>query len=242
MRYAIISDIHGNLAALEKVLKFIELKKCDKVVCLGDIVGYGPYPNECITIVKNSCDFCLMGNHDHAALGLTGIAYFNTFAKQAIMWTRKRLSDESKEFLAGLPFQKTENDILFVHATPCEPAEWDYVLSSADAKENFYCLKESVCFIGHSHVPLIFSLGLNNEIAVTRDSTKILYEGKRYIINVGSVGQPRDGESRAAFVIFETDTHTHQLIRLEYDIQATQKAMMAFDLPLFLVKRLARGQ
>ena len=130
MRYAIISDIHGNLAALEKVLERIDREKCDKIVCLGDIVGYGPFPNECVALVKKNCDFCLIGNHDHAALDLTDTAYFNTFAKIAIMWTRKALSKKSKEFLAGLPLQKSENDTLFVHATPCEPIEWEYVLSS----------------------------------------------------------------------------------------------------------------
>jgi len=242
MRYAIISDIHGNLAALEKVLKRIELEKCDKIICLGDVVGYGPFPNECVALVKNSCDFCLMGNHDHAALGLTDTKYFNTFAKMAIMWTRKALFDESREFLSGLPFQKSENDILFVHATPCEPVEWDYVLSSIDAMQNFHCFKEPVCFVGHSHVPVIFSLEENNAVTLSRDRTKTLQERRRYIINVGSVGQPRDGNSRSAFVFFDTETHIHQLERLEYDIHATQRAMLGFDLPFFLVERLAHGQ
>jgi len=242
MRYAIISDIHGNLAALEKVLERIDREKCDKVVCLGDIVGYGPFPNECVALVKKSCDFCLMGNHDHAALGLTDTAYFNTFAKTAIMWTRKTLSNESKEFLAGLPLQKSENDILFVHATPCEPVEWKYVLSSFDASQNFHCFNESVCFIGHSHVPVVFSLGKDKEILISREESTKLIQDNRYIINVGSVGQPRDGDPRSAFVFFDTDTLTLQLVRVEYDIHTTQRAMLAFDLPLFLVERLARGQ
>ncbi|NIA29801.1 MAG: metallophosphoesterase [Actinobacteria bacterium] len=242
MRYAIISDIHGNLAALEKVLERIDREKCDKIVCLGDIVGYGPFPNECVALVKKNCDFCLIGNHDHAALDLTDTAYFNTFAKIAIMWTRKALSKKSKEFLAGLPLQKSENDTLFVHATPCEPIEWEYVLSSFDAMQNFYCFNEPVCFIGHSHVPVVFSLGENKEISISRKESTELVQNSRYIINVGSVGQPRDGESKSAFVLFDTDTQTHQLVRVEYDIHATQRAMLKFDLPLFLVERLAHGQ
>lgn len=242
MRYAIISDIHGNLAALEKVLEQIEKEKCDKIVCLGDIVGYGPYPNECVSLIKKNCEFCLMGNHDHAALGLTDTTYFNSFAKTAIVWTRKVLSDESKEFLADLPMQKSENDILFVHATPCEPVEWDYVLSSIDAMQNFQCFREPVCFVGHSHVPIIFSHHGNYEITACRDQTKNLSKASRYIINVGSVGQPRDGDPKSAFVFFDTDTFAYQLVRIEYDIQTTQRAMLAFELPLFLVERLAHGK
>ena len=242
MRYAIISDIHGNLAALDRVLQHIESDECDRIICLGDIVGYGPFPNECIDLVRQQCDIVLMGNHDHAAIGRTDTTYFNIYAKMAIDWTSAVLTPRSIDFLQGLDFRYSESDALFVHATPCEPEAWDYILSPFEALRNFECFAERVAFIGHSHVPVIFSLQGERDIDARRASNLVLKEDRRYIINVGSVGQPRDGNPKAAFAIYDDQSRELEMIRVEYDITATQKAMMDMDLPFFLVERLSHGQ
>ena len=242
MRYAIISDIHGNLAALDAVLKRIRQENCDKVVCLGDIVGYGPYPNECIEVVRHQCHYTIMGNHDHAAIGHTSTSYFNIYAKMAIEWTSTELLPSSREFLENLEFQRSENDILFVHATPIDPEEWNYILSIYEANSNFKEFEEKVSFVGHSHVPMVFELNSGNRTKAKKDTQFKFEDGSRYIINVGSVGQPRDGNPMSSFGIYNSDTNEYQNVRQEYDIFKTQKAMMDRDLPYFLVERLSRGQ
>lgn len=242
MRYGIISDIHGNLLALEKVLERGRSEGCDKFICLGDIVGYGPFPNECVELVKNNCDIVLMGNHDHAAIGHTSTSYFNIYAKMAIEWTATELTPSTRLFLEGLPFRHEERDISFMHSTPVKPEEWNYVLNLSEAEYNLKRSESKMCFIGHSHVAVIFVQRFDGKIRAFRDGIVDIAPDSRYIINVGSVGQPRDGNPAASFGIYDTESARYQLIRQEYDVSKTQQAMMERDLPYFLVERLSRGQ
>ncbi|MBN1482198.1 metallophosphoesterase family protein [candidate division KSB1 bacterium] len=242
MTYAIISDIHANLAALQHVLERIQDFNCDRLVCLGDIVGYGPFPNECCEIIQEKADICIIGNHDHAAIGRTSTEYFNKYAKSALGWTTKKLSAKNKRYLQERPAQVSENDLLFVHAAPIEPLNWNYILSLYDADDNFRSFNEKVCFIGHSHVPAIISYE-DGEFPVYEQGPQVkLYNGFRYIINVGSVGQPRDKNPDACFGIYDTASSVFQLERVSYNIQDTQNAMQKKGLPIFLIERLALGR
>lgn len=242
MKYAIISDIHGNLAALQQVHQHIEQQGYDRIVCLGDIVGYGPFPNECCNVVQDIADVTIIGNHDHAALGLTATSYFNKYAAAAIQWTADELNDSSRLFLQGLPFQAEENNLLFVHASPVEPKEWNYVLSLYDAIDNFRAFSQHLCFIGHSHVPAIYSYE-DGEFPTNEPPDRLqVLDVFRYIINVGSVGQPRDRNPHACYGMYDSEARTFTLHRVDYDIAATQTAMRERGLPDFLIDRLQLGR
>ena len=242
MRSAIISDIHSNLSALKAVLDRISQENCDQIMCLGDIVGYGPYPNECIELVKQHCSICIMGNHDHAVLGETSTESFNIYAKMSIDWTIAELPSTGKDYLKNLPFTAVQDNILYVHATPCEPESWNYLLSTYDALDNLKCFDQQICFVGHSHVPVIFEQQAPGNCKILHGNSATLSTKNRYVINVGSVGQPRDGNPHAAFGLYDSEKNEYELLRQEYKVTETQRAMMDRDLPYFLVDRLSRGQ
>lgn len=242
MNYAIISDIHGNLEALQSVLKDIEGKKVDSILCLGDVVGYGPNPNECVKLIKEKADIILAGNHDHAPLGKIDISYFNPWARSAIEWTREELTDESREFLLSLPLKTEVDGFTIVHATPYNPQEWNYIITIGDAIKNFPEFKDQICFIGHSHVPMGISLSQSDDCRVLKDNPLKLNEKLRYIINIGSVGQPRDGNPQAAFGIYDNSKMEYMLCRIDYDITETQRKINESELPPFLAERLEVGQ
>ncbi len=242
MKYAIISDIHANLAALQKVLQRIDECECDKIVCLGDIVGYGPFPNECCDIIQQKADICVVGNHDHAAIGRTSTEYFNKFAKSAMWWTIDELTAEHKAFLKSLPENAEENDLLFVHAAPIEPLSWNYILSLYDAEDNFHAFDLKACFIGHSHKPVVYSYE-DGEFPSNEPGPRLkLFDGFRYIVNVGSVGQPRDNNPQPCFGIYDTTSGLFQFERVVYDVRETQAAMEEKKLPTFLIERLTLGR
>ncbi len=242
MKYAIISDIHSNLAALEQVLEYIHNEKCDSTICLGDIVGYGPHPNECIQLVRDYTDIVIAGNHDYAAAGLTNMDYFNVYAKKAMDWTIANLKDEYMEYLRSLPLAAEIDQAHLVHAAPMSPEKWGYIFTPYQAQLNFEHFSERCCFIGHSHLPIIFQNNDNEEPVTIYDTKLELEKDKRYIINVGSVGQPRDHQPTAAFGILDTDNAFFHIVRVEYDVYTTQKAMMARDFPEFLIERLKHGR
>lgn len=242
MNYAIISDIHGNLAALQRVLARINELECDRIICLGDVVGYGPFPNECCDIIQKHANICIIGNHDHAAVGATSTEYFNKFAKSALFWTSHELTPDNKNFLKALPEIASEEDLLFVHASPVEPLQWNYILSLYDAEDNFKAFEQQSCFIGHSHVPVIFSYE-DGEFPTCEPGPQIkLYDGFRYIINVGSVGQPRDKNPKASFGVYDSESKRFRFERVSYNVQETQEAMREKNLPDFLIERLALGR
>lgn len=236
MRIAIISDVHANLEALEKTVELIEPLHVDNIVCLGDVVGYGANPNECTSIVRQKTSHVLLGNHDQAACDLAGIQYFNPHARAAAEWTYEQLAQEHKEFLRGLPYTLELGGLFFVHASPYEPEAWHYILSPEEARDNLDHFRQPVCFVGHSHVALIFG----SDHSTTPGRT--IQRGVKYIINVGSVGQPRDGDWRLSFGVFDTQKWTYQNIRSEYDVQSASQKIMKSGLPRVLAERLFLGR
>jgi predicted phosphodiesterase len=240
MPYAVISDVHGNLEALEAVLHDIRRRKTGGIIFLGDAVGYGPNPNECVEVLKENCRIVLAGNHDRATLGLTDIEYFNEYAKQAILWTREVLTDKNRKYLETLPVSKKmrKENILFVHSTPKEPESWHYLLTLWDAEINFHYFDEQVCILGHSHLPFVIERLPSGEM-VTHKTKAALGESERYIINAGSVGQPRDHDPRACYLLI--DKRQAEFVRIDYAKEKTQRKMHEAGLPLPLIERLASG-
>ncbi len=240
MSYAIISDVHGNLEALRAVLNDIEKRTTDPILFLGDAVGYGANPNECIEMLKKRCKVMLAGNHDRAAIGLTDIEHFNAYAKAAILWTRQVLTDRNRAYLGKLAVSRKmrKENVLFVHSTPKEPEEWHYLLTLWDAEINFHYFRERICVLGHSHLPFVIERLPSGEM-ITHKTGAALGEGERYIINAGSVGQPRDRDPRACYLLLEKDRA--EFVRVEYDREEAQRKMHEAGLPLPLIERLSRG-
>jgi len=236
MKIAILSDIHGNLEALTEALTYVDENNISEIYCLGDIVGYGPNPNECIELITKRCQRIVIGNHDHAAIGLTSTEYFNDFAKIATAWTSNVLTEQNKEFLSSLDFTYQTDDYLLVHATPSQPALWHYILSEVDAQHEFRHFEQRLCFIGHSHFPIVF-----HKQGYTREEKLKLAKRNKYIINVGSIGQPRDGNPRTCFCVYNQDTNKLEYIRLEYDMAKTREKIVKAGLPVFLADRLIKG-
>lgn len=239
-RIAVFSDIHGNLQALQAVLKAIENEDVDKSFCCGDIVGYGGNPNECVEIIRNLGCPVVVGNHDYAALELTSIDYFNDVARAAIMWTAKVLTEENAQFLKSLPFTFTDNDCYFVHASPRMPEDWNYIITMGEAELNFHYFDQKFCFIGHSHQPFIVEQK-GSQLNCPRSPVFKVNDNARYLINVGSVGQPRDRDPRACYTIFDLEKNLIEIKRIEYDVAGAQRAILDNNLPRELAERLAYG-
>ncbi len=232
MTYAIISDIHANLEALQTALEIIDEQHIDEIICLGDIVGYGASPNECVELVRSHCPIVVLGNHDAAAIEPALANGFNVIARKAIQWTAAQLTDSNRAFLSSLPLTVRKEDILFVHASPDRPGEWSYIVDPADAREVIGYFDERLCFIGHTHIPGIFSrLG----------RVKTVDRFDQYLVNVGSVGQPRDGNPMLAFGIFDAAAWEYCLIRSNYDIETASGKIYAAGLPEELGIRLMCG-
>ncbi|MFC2005838.1 metallophosphoesterase family protein [Chloroflexota bacterium] len=243
MRYAIIGDIHANLAAFTAVLNDIKrLGKVEKVWCLGDVVGYGPDPHECIKLLRQTNHVCVAGNHDWAAIGKIDTSEFNPDAAAACHWTAQQLSSEDIEYLGGLLLVVEEGEFTLVHGSPREPI-WEYIVSTSVAQENFAYFRSQFCLVGHSHVPLVFSYSGSGACSSSQFPTnvKLTLGRNRLIINPGGVGQPRDGDPRASYAIYDSETRLIRLYRVPYDTRSTQDRMMAHGLPIRLVARLSRG-
>lgn len=243
MRYAVFSDVHGNLEALQAVLDEIKRLRYDRLVFLGDIVGYGANPNEVIEIVKSIVDrpLTLAGNHDYAAAGLTDITYFNPSAREAILWTEECLTEKNMEYLRGLKVNLTYEGLTFVHSSPKEPDKWHYIINISDAVENFNFFDTKICFIGHSHVPMIMEKDGDGDITIYKGE-KRLNRGCRYIINTGSVGQPRDRDPRSSFAVYDSETETIEIKRVSYNIDRAQEKILEEGLPVQLANRLSYGR
>ncbi|MBU1882296.1 metallophosphatase family protein [bacterium] len=232
MKLALISDIHSNIEALTTALKSIAKQKVDRIACLGDVVGYGANPSDCLKLVREHADWIIMGNHDAAAVGIESLNFYNDYARQAALWTRNILTEEETEFLKTLPMEIDEADLHFVHSTPRSPKSWNYIFSLYDVTFEFSAVKGHTCFVGHSHVP-----GYYHE-----KDAKLGNQGKdRRIINVGSVGQPRDRDPRLCYAVFDSETRELQLVREEYDIKAAAHKIRKAGLPGFLAERLEHG-
>jgi len=241
MRLGIVSDIHGNLEALDAVLADLAKQSCDRVVCLGDFVGYGASPNECIERLRPLISGAVIGNHDAAAIGKLRLTYFNVDAAEAARWTDAQLTPEHRAYLLALPYRIQEEGALLVHASPTEPDGWHYVLSTADAGEEMKAYDDPVCFIGHSHVAGTFERS-DTGLRYTRDSQMNLAPDRKYLVNVGSVGQPRDGDPRAAWVVWDRESGRLEHRRVGYDIEAAGRRIVSAGLPQFLADRLQWGE
>lgn len=264
-RVLVISDIHANLAALETVLSDAE-GRYDTIWCLGDVVGYGPKPNECVEIIRERAELCVMGNHDWAVLDKPGINVddFNPQARHAVLWTRHQLREENRRYLDQLPFTPVNPtgapDILITHASPREPV-WEYILTPSVALENFSAFDDMICLVGHTHKPAIYrwhffesfaegseahdlqGMATVDYLQPPADSSLYLDVSPthRLILNPGSVGQPRDNDARAAYAILDLDAMTFTHVRVPYPVELTQSQMRAAKLPKRLVDRLSFG-
>lgn len=241
MKSLVISDIHANLTAFETVLE--DAGDVDAVWVLGDLVGYGPDPNECIELVKSFPNLvCLLGNHDSATLGNINDIAFNPMARQAIRWTRKNITPDNLEYLRQLPESVRLGEITFAHGSPREPV-WEYLLDTRNATENFNYFSTPYCFVGHTHLPTMYLLHNNDFHAklIEPEKDRLIQLQPRAIINPGSVGQPRDRDPRAAYAVFYQDDMTIEFRRVPYDIQAVQKRMRQADLPDRHIERLVDG-
>ncbi len=243
MRYAIIADIHANLAAFSTVLADIEHKGgVDEIWCLGDIVGYGPDPHQCIELLRSFNHVCVAGNHDLAAIGKLDTSYFNPLAATACQWTATQLDAEDIKYLGSLPTMVEKGDFLLVHGSPMEPM-FEYVISTGIAARSFAHFRSSFCLVGHSHIPAVFKEEGSSCLPV-QFSTGIglVLRESRMIINSGGVGQPRDGDPQTSYAVYDNQSRVIRLYRLPYDVKVTQDKMMRVGLPVPLATRLKEGR
>jgi predicted phosphodiesterase len=244
MRLAILSDIHSNLPALEAVLASVEEHAPDAVWCLADVVGYGARPDECCAIVAERCDVGLAGNHDLGVLGEIDISSFSPAAAEAAEWTREHMGSDAREYLAALPAAREDGDVAIYHASPRDHV-WEYVLWPEQAAECMRIQAQRVSLVGHSHVALCFREDPGADGAqgtqVPGGATLAVGEG-RWLLNPGSVGQPRDGDPRAAWMLLDTEAWTAEYVRVDYDVEAAGQAILDAGLPEQLARRLAAGQ
>jgi predicted phosphodiesterase len=243
MRVLVISDIHGNLTALEAVLAEAG-SAVDAVWCLGDLVGYGPDPNECIERVRGLPELqCLVGNHDKAALGEIDLNAFNADARFAVRWTQEALTPESHAYLEGLPETLELGKFTLVHGSPRQPV-WEYILDRATATQNFPYFATPYCLVGHTHSQVVFTQFSETELSEEkrpRPGERLHLNRTRRILNPGSVGQPRDSNPAAAYALIDMEAAMWEARRVEYDVTDTQARMQAQDFPERLVVRLAHG-
>ena len=240
MRFAIFSDLHANLEALEAVLQDARAKDCTHYVCLGDLVGYNANPHDCVEIVRAMECPVVKGNHDEQACLTESTRDFNDLAERAINWTRENLSAEDKTWLAELRMTRQVRDFTIVHATLDTPHEWGYVFNNLDAVASFTYQHTTVCFFGHTHVAGAFVR--DDGVKRIKVEQLMIEPGKKYFINTGSVGQPRDGDPRAAYCIYHTDREVVEQRRVRYDLPAAQKKIIAAGLPRLLAERLELGR
>jgi predicted phosphodiesterase len=240
MRFAIFSDIHANLEALEAVLADARDNKCTDFVCLGDVVGYNANPHECVERIREMDCPIVKGNHDEQASLVESSRDFNEMAEAAIQWTRDNLSDADKEWLRALKLQRQVRDFTIVHATLDTPEQWGYVFNNLDAAASFTYQHTSVCFFGHTHVPMAFVR--DDGVQRHRIEKLRIDPGKKYFINTGSVGQPRDGDWHAAYCIYHIDGAVVEQRRVKYDFATAQKKIIDAGLPRLLAERLAIGR
>jgi predicted phosphodiesterase len=240
VRIAVLSDVHGNLPALEAVLE--ALRPYDAVWQLGDVVGYGPQPDEVVALLESENAIGVRGNHDSAAIGDLDTDAFNDDAKFAVEWTAERIKPATRQWLAALPLRTVDKPFTLVHGSPRDPT-WEYVYSAAIAKANLAAFDTQHCLVGHTHVPLVFRerKGGGVETVTAKEGAAMRLDGARMIVNPGSVGQPRDGDPRACGMILDTAAQTVEWHRVEYPIEKVQTLMTAARLPRRLIARLQFG-
>jgi len=239
VRVAVISDIHGNLEALEAVLNGCDKAGVDDIYCLGDVVGYGADPVVCLALVRERAVFVCAGNHDWAAAGRIDTTGFNSTAAQAAKWTGDQLSAEDKLWLRDLELTQRRGDVLFVHGSSHEPADFHYVFGASDASHALSCTDARIVFVGHSHRAFIYQQ--NGKGVDARDGVDVCMTDGRCLVNVGSVGQPRDRDPRASFCVWDLEEGTLHLARAPYDVSLAQQKIIRAGLPESLANRLGSG-
>ncbi len=242
MRLALISDIHGNLEALESVLGDIEKHGVDRIHCLGDVVGYGCDPVACLNLVEEHCAIKLMGNHEYAAIGVLPPEAMNSPARRSILWTQTQLGDREISMIADFEMQAEDADCCLVHASPYQPDEWFYILSEYEAEQAFEHFSQRLAFHGHTHLPMIFCQSPDGTVRTIVGHDFDPDEESRYLVNIGSVGQPRDNDPRASYVIYDSQEKSITYRRVEYDVPAAQAKMRLANLPHMLIERLGVGK
>ncbi|MCP9484960.1 MAG: metallophosphatase family protein [Gaiellaceae bacterium MAG52_C11] len=243
MRIAVISDIHANLHALEAVLAAIDTERADELWCLGDLVGYGPKPNECVALVRERASTCLVGNHDLAVLEQLELELFTDEAAAAAAWSRGVLEPDAAAFLGSLAPAGRREGVALAHGSPRDPV-WEYVLSAAAGEAALAATAEPLVLVGHSHVALALGSAEDGVVAggkAPAGTAVALGAGRRHVLNPGSVGQPRDGDPRAAWIVIDGDSGWATFCRTDYPIESTQSEMRALPLPEVLAERLAHG-
>jgi predicted phosphodiesterase len=240
MRFAILSDLHANLEATEAVLADARERGCTHYVCLGDVVGYNANPHECVEIVQKLDCPVVKGNHDEQAALSESSRDFNALAEMAINWTRAQLTEQDKQWLRDLRFSSRVHDFTIVHATLNTPEQWDYVFNTLDAAASFTYQHTTVCFFGHTHVAGAFVR--DDGVKRVKTDELMIEEAKMYFINTGSVGQPRDGDWRAAYCIYHVDKSVVEQRRVKYDVATAQEKIIKAGLPRLLAERLKLGR
>jgi len=247
VRYAVLSDVHGNLEALSAVLADAASQGALGILCLGDAVGYGADPGPCVDLLGERSARMVAGNHEHGALGLLDVRWFNSAARASALWTRDALGEDHQRFLSALPLASILGEATCVHASPRRPEEWDYLLSAEDGFQAFGDFATRLCFVGHSHRAGAWSLGSSGpwyeDLAGSafHDHRISFHAGRRYIVNVGSVGQPRDRDPRAAYALWDEEERSVTLRRVIYDHKAAATKILRAGLPSVLADRLAHG-
>ena len=240
MKYGLLSDIHANLEALNAVLGKFKEEQVEKNVCIGDIVGYGANPNECVELIRDNDFECVAGNHDWAVIGKQDVEYFNKRAKESVIWTADTLTEENKKYLEQFELTKEFPEFVIVHATILEPDKWKYIRTTLNAHRSFEKIRKPVCFFGHSHAPMLFKETQRPEYSF--DTSISIEENTKYLINIGSVGQPRDNNPDACYAIYDTEEKKVEIKRAAYDIKTAQNKIIEADLPRSFAYRLETGE
>lgn len=241
MRYAIFADVHSNLEALRVVVEHYYIQSIDRYIFLGDIVGYGGDPKDCIDILRDLKPLAVAGNHDWGVSGKLSTNYFNLHAKESIIWTKKQIKKDDLSYLEKFHLEIEDGNFICVHGSLKSPHEFNYVFDIDDAVVNFQLFKKKLCFVGHTHRPGIYCLN-NDNVSYSEDAEVSLEEDKRYIVNVGSVGQPRDGDPRACCCVYDDQNQTVEIIRLNYDVAQAASSIVNQGLPTSLANRLYDGR
>lgn len=240
MKYAIFGDIHANLEALEAVLADADAQGCTDYVCVGDVVGYGANPCQCLATVRDMGCPIVKGNHDEEAVLDTSLEGLNPLAKQAMEWTRAQLDEDERTFLRNMKLVRQVRDFTIVHATLDTPGGWTYVTNKFDAMASFSYQFTQLCFYGHTHSPRIYVKG--DSVEPLEDASVNLEMGRKYFVNVGSTGQPRDGDWRASYAVYDADDQSVTIRRIEYDIEKAKQKILDAGLPEMLAHRLSLGK
>jgi predicted phosphodiesterase len=242
MRYAVLGDVHGNWDALEVVLQDMDGQSIDRHLCLGDMVGYGPQPAKCLKKIRELGCIAVAGNHDHGVIGRLEKGYFNHHAWAAVEWTRQKMSIAGVEYLGGLNLVEIIDEITVGHGTIHRPEQFGYIETVFAAQLSFHAMTTPIAFLGHSHVPIAFLEGEGDSVTYTQSTEFELRHVSKAIINVGSVGQPRDDDPRASYAVYDSEAQTCEIRRIEYDIESVQAKIRKTGLPDVLAARLALGR